>query len=180
VALSIGEAGVKSILCWGDPEWQFERLGLAPTKTYEGSAFYSRMTVWDLDEAAWARLVSDDEACHAAELLDADYTDPWTLAGACWRYAEGSNLGGCDGTANINGRDVAAWRGHDFQWDEEEDEDEEDPMPTPAYATLLDYLCDALGVSTERNVTAVAVDMAEENGMTLGELFTALQPTKAA
>ena len=39
------------------------------------------------------------------------------------------------------------------------------------YKDLLEYFCEELGASTEKNVCALAVDLAKYNGLTLSELF---------
>ena len=39
------------------------------------------------------------------------------------------------------------------------------------YETLLTYMAEELGASVERNVCALAVDLARANGMTMAKLF---------
>jgi hypothetical protein len=43
------------------------------------------------------------------------------------------------------------------------------------YSDFVDYCCEQIGASTERNVCAVAMSLAKLNNMTLGELFTKYQ-----
>ena len=46
-----------------------------------------------------------------------------------------------------------------------------DPFHRKSYARLTEYLRSMLGVSTEKNICAVCVDLAKLNNMTMAELF---------
>ena len=39
------------------------------------------------------------------------------------------------------------------------------------YDTLTEYMCNEIGASTEKNVCALAVDLARANGLTMARLF---------
>lgn len=43
------------------------------------------------------------------------------------------------------------------------------------YDYLTEYMCDEIGASMEKNVCALAVDLARINNITMGELFTKYQ-----
>ena len=106
--------------------------------------------------------------------------------GSWWRWCKGSNLGTPFDFFTVNGKDLIAWGGmrrDDLRdwWDKESDEEkasynysfskyEEDTMPHK-YETLTEYMCEEIGASTEKNVCALAVDLARANGMTMAKLF---------
>jgi hypothetical protein len=111
-----------------------------------------------------------------------DWKDEW----GWWRHAKGSNLGTPFDFFTINGRELIAWGGSrrdDLRnwWNANSDEGkaayhysfreyEEATMPHK-YDTLTEYMCDEIGASTEKNVCALAVDLARANGMTMAQLF---------
>lgn len=110
----------------------------------------SRYEVWELSDKDFDKLCSID---------DENWLDTW----GWWRYSEGSNLGDPNAECTINGHKLLAWdRGHGGQ----------------AYYSLSDYMSCELGVSTEKNVSAVTADMAKYNGLTLGQLFQMCQPVE--
>ena len=103
-----------------------------------------------------------------------------------WRYAKGSNQGTPYDIFTINGKELIAWSGVRREmlrdeWDEEPDEEKaayhysfkeyEKTLYPYEYSNLSTYLCDELGASTERNVCALAVDLAKANGLTMAKLF---------
>lgn len=86
----------------------------------------------------------------------------------------------------INGNSIVAWR--DYRWDDSYREDWEDMSDEEKseykdfdeycdrwarveYKDILEYFCEELGASTERNVCALATDLAKYNNITLAELF---------
>ena len=94
------------------------------------------------------------------------------LAGedAYWRSCKGSNLDEPDVVFIVNGHKLIGWRdeinfcgvcrskcGKEIYQEE--------------YKSLLDYLCNCIGASLPKNVCVCAVDLAEYNNMTMGELF---------
>ena len=102
-----------------------------------------------------------------------------------WRGANGSNLGVPYQIFKINGKSLLAWcgRNRDELYDEYNEMDEEERAEYARaeeyveffapfeYSDLLTYFCEELGASTERNVCALATDLAKYNNITIGELF---------
>jgi hypothetical protein len=60
-------------------------------------------------------------------------------------------------------------------WDGVYRENHKDYFRDRKYPTLLCYFCDEIGASTEKNVCAIAVDLAALNNMTMAELFQKYQ-----
>lgn len=86
----------------------------------------------------------------------------------------------------VNGKELIAWsdpKREDLRddWADEPDEEKaayhysfkeyEEAQYPHEYETLLTYMGEELGASVERNVCALAVDLARANGLTLSELF---------
>lgn len=111
--------------------------------TYAGN----RYEVWRVSNVLFKRMcdMSEDEFVKVAG------EDVW------WRSATGSNLGTPDTEFIINGGKLLGWNWRDKKRKE--------------YENLSDYLCECIGASTAKNVCACAVDLAEYNHMTMGELF---------
>lgn len=105
--------------------------------------------------------------------------EDWLEGYGFWRSAVGSNQSdnGTD-TFEVNDHAMIGFLG-DFREDQAEENancPEEDIYETEKeYDSLLNYLCDEIGASTESNVIAVAVDLAKLNNMKVGELFTKYQ-----
>lgn len=110
--------------------------------------------------------------------------------GSWWRWAKGSNMGTPFSLFTVNGKELIAWDGYKREdlrddWADETDEEkaayhysfkEYEEMQYPhVYSTLTEYMCKELGVSTEKNVCALAVDLARANGMTMAQLFKAYE-----
>jgi hypothetical protein len=106
--------------------------------------------------------------------------------GSWWRWCKGSNMGTPFDFFYIDGKELIAWNGTkreqliDF-WNEESNEEKaayhysfreysELNMPHQ-YNTLTEYMGEELEASTEKNVCALAVDLARANGMTMAKLF---------
>lgn len=103
-----------------------------------------------------------------------------------WRWCKGSNMGTPFDFFTINGKELIAWGGYKredliLDWGAESPEEkekyhysfskyEESVMPHK-YDTLTEYMCEELGASTEKNVCALAVDLARANGLTMAKLF---------
>lgn len=146
-------------------------------KTYSGDiGYWPNFEVWEMSEDDYEKIcnMSDEEYCQVAS------DDSW------WRGADGSNQGvPCDDFV-VNGHSIIAWR-NDYrlehlqdEWDEMSSDDREeyenfddycDTWLTTEYKDLLEYFCDELGASTERNVCALATDLAKYNNITMAELF---------
>lgn len=148
-------ATTKAILVWGGIEPEFAKLGISAENTYKASpdrnGYMTIPSVYELADEDFERLEAIPE-------------EDWNQAVA-WRYAEGSNMGPPDRRVIVNGRHMQGWHGHSH-W------------PGRRYDDLLQYMCDEIGASQPRNVTALAVDLARANNLALGQLFAKYQPTK--
>jgi hypothetical protein len=106
--------------------------------------------------------------------------------GSWWRWCKGSNLGTPFDFFTINGKDLIAWGGPQRDrlmddWMDESNEEKaayhysfkeyEEAQYPHKYDTLTEYMCDEIGASTEKNVCALAVDLARANGFTMARLF---------
>lgn len=153
----------------------FAVLGINPKKTFNGHiGYWDDFSVWELTDEDFKTL--DDMTDEEFEKYAENY--PW------WRYAEGSNQGVPDYEFTVNGEKLIAWYDADRDEDLIEDfknEDEADQeggleqyiatWHETTFPTLTDYLCNELGATTERNVCALAVDLAKYNKITMAELF---------
>ena len=106
--------------------------------------------------------------------------------GSWWRWCKGSNLGTPFDFFDINGKELIAWDGYKREdlrddWNDKTQEDkvayhysfrEYEEITYPhKYETLTEYMCNEIGASTEKNVCALAVDLARANGFKMSELF---------
>lgn len=148
----------------------FKELGIKATRTYKGSK-KPHYEVWE---------VSKDDLRKLDSVVD--WKDEW----GWWRYAKGSNMGTPFDFFTVNGKELIAWSGYKredliSEWEEMSFEEtakynhsikkyEEEVYPY-VYKSLLTYMCDEVGASLERNVCALAVDLARANGMTMAKLF---------
>ena len=148
----------------------FRELGIEATRTYKGSdkPYYQ---VWELSK--------DD-------LRKLEYHEEWKDEWGWWRYAKGSNMGTPFDFFTVNGKELIAWDGYKredlvLEWAEIPFEEkakynhsirkyEEEVYPR-TYKNLLAYMYDEVGASVERNVCALAVDLARANGMSMAKLF---------
>ena len=148
----------------------FRELGIQATRTYKGSD-KPHYQVWE---------VSKDD------LKKLEYVDDWKDEWGWWRYAKGSNMGTPFDFFQVNGKELIAWDGYKredlvLEWAEVSLEDRakynhsirkyEEVMYPRVYDSLLKYVGTELGASAERNVCALAVDLARANGMTMAKLF---------
>ena len=132
--------------------------------TYAGNKY----EVWQVSDELF------EQMCKMSE------EDFYKLAGwrAWWRQSDGSNLGVPYITYFIKGKTIKAWECRDrsdwcygCQCDDEES-CVECMDYSREFSSLLEYLCDEVGASVEKNVCACAMDLAKYNDMTMGELFT--------
>lgn len=148
----------------------FKELGIKATRTYRRSE-KPHYEVWELSK--------DD-------LKKLEYTDEWKDEWGWWRFAKGSNMGTPFDFFQVNHKELIAWDGskrEDLRDDWENEPDEEKAMYHYSfkayqeehyphrYDSLLEYMGSELGASVERNVCALAVDLARANGMTMAKLF---------
>ena len=152
-------------------------LGINPKETFSGSIGYQpNFKVWEVNDAEFNSL---------CEITDEQF-EQWSEEGAWWRQSDGSVMGTPCYDFVINGQPIVAWRDHRWEdryredWEsmseEEKSEYEDvddycDTWMTTEYEDILEYFCEELGASTERNVCALATDLAKYNNMTLAELF---------
>lgn len=130
--------------------------------------------VWELSEVDHETLCS---------ISDEDWKSEW----GWWRSAKSSNMGTVDGIFTIKNKQIKAWDGAfredaiKEEWEEKTEEEKnsyfdfEDYMETwypHNYSNLLGYFCEEIGASTEKNICALATDLAKQNNMAMGELFT--------
>lgn len=135
---------------------------------FENSGFSGKCTYKSTDRNGVEREIWEisNEVLEAmSEMMEEEFL---AIAGddAWWRYAKGSNMGIPFESFTINGKKVRGW-------------DAKKNMGYKSrrtYESLLDYFCNNIGASQPRNVCALAVDLAKYNGMTMGQLFTELQP----
>lgn len=159
----------------------FKKLGMDAILTYSGKiGVWANFEVWKITEDVLEKIsdISDEEWDALCKDLSVN---------AWWRYAEGSNMGKVNSIFTINGQKIVAWRNkyyvedlftkYYFELSEEEKkkyDDAEDYVNTwlaRGYKGLMEYFGEELHVSNETNVCALATDLAEHNGMSVGELF---------
>lgn len=148
----------------------FKELGIKATRTYRRNE-KPHYEVWELSK--------DD-------LKKLEYTVEWKDEWGWWRFAKGSNMGTPFDFFKVNGKELIAWDGpkrEDLRddWADEPDEEKaayhysfkeyENTQYPHEYDNLLTYMGEELGASVERNVCALAVDLARANGMTMAKLF---------
>lgn len=133
------------------------------------------------DYQVWLLSKEDFDSLCAVE--DDDWKEDW----GWWRHALGSNMGPVYSEYVINSKKIVAWDGvrrvcyfEDFCRDCSDyatgvcsgtEEDRLDCYHGREYEDLFRYFCDEIGASTERNVCALAIDLARQNNMTLAELL---------
>ena len=155
----------------GGLENAFEALGIDAKMTYKGSRepYYE---VWELSKK---------------DLRALEEVEEWDENWGFFRFSKGSNMGTACSIFTVNGHELIAWEGfrrEDLrdEWENNISDEEkaeyhyrlkefEDIYMPHEYCSLLEYLCNEIGASTESNVCALAVDLARANGMSLARLF---------
>jgi len=144
----------------GELDKAFEELNISAKKTYESKnirhEYQEIYQVWEL---------SDEDFKKICNLTEKDWKDDW---GGWWRSAEGSNMCNPISRFNINHHYLKAW-------DSNNRLESLDYYRGREYEYLTEYMCDEIGASMEKNVCALAVDLARINGITMGELFRKYQ-----
>jgi hypothetical protein len=148
----------------------FRELDIKATRTYRGSE-KPHYEVWELSKDDFKKL---------------EYALDWKDEWGWWRYAKGSNMGTPFEFFTVNGKELMAWGGphrDDLRndWADETDDEKaayhysfkeyEETQYPYVYDKLSTYMCEELGASMERNVCALAVDLARANGLTVAQLF---------
>lgn len=139
----------------GELDQAFIDLNINAKKTYQAKDITDFEQVWELSNKDYEKLCNIEED---------DWKDNW----GWWRNAIGSNMGSVNRRYNINNHYIRAWDGYSR-------ENHKDYYQDRKYQNLLKYFCDEIGASTEKNVCALAVDLAEQNNITMGELFSKYQ-----
>jgi len=106
------------------------------------------------DDGEWQIWQLSDEEY---DKLDNVFEEQWSEDYGWWRYSGGSTMGSVNKRFSINGHWLNAWAS--------------DYKLLNKYNSIVDYIYNALNLSSERNICSLCVDLAEQNGMTLGELF---------
>lgn len=172
----IKEKNMKEILGSRNLENAFDRLAIFSN---EYSLKYSmkhnpKYCIWEVSDEAFQTL---------RDFPDDKWKDNW----GWWRSAEGCNLGEAKSLIEINGYKLLGWRNNVKKEDcfldwQEEDEDEKesydnnfeeyyDDYYPSSWINLLEYFGEEFGCFMEKNVCALAVDLAKANEMTMAELF---------
>ena len=154
-----------------------ENMHINATLTYSGNiGYWEHFEVWELNDDKFKRL---------CEITDEQF-EQYAAEDAWWRQSDGSVMGSPCYDFVINGNTIVAWRDHYWEdryredWTEMSDEDKSEyedfddycnTWMITEYKDILEYFCEELGASTERNVCALATDLAKYNNMTLAELF---------
>lgn len=138
------------ILVWGDIQPELDRLGIKGTQAYQSTGRRTDISVWALAQDDYQKLLDDPMG-----------EEHWLEAGVGWRHSEGSVFGSPDSLPVVKHHRLLGWTRTTFR-------------PGP-YDDLLDYLCDALNVSTETNVATATADLARFNGLSLAGLFAKYQ-----
>lgn len=122
--------------------------------------------------------LSDDEFKRLCNIPDSEWQDDF----GWWRSAKGSILRLDTDKFIVNGKEMVGYMSdkyEDMLKEHQEDEPEVgytmDDIRHTNYSNLTEYICEELGASTIKNVTAVAMDLAKMNDMTLSELFEKYQ-----
>ena len=155
----------------------FRRVGIYPPKKFIGNVgYWHNLEVWHLTDSQFKLIedITDEEFVNMAD------------EGCWWRSSEGSIMGIPNATFKINKKEILAWINYsmidDLRREYEELSFEENSeyknvddyistWHSLEYNDLLEYYSKEFGVSTERNVCALSVDLAKYNNMTLAELF---------
>jgi hypothetical protein len=150
----------------GELDQAFIDLNINAKKTYQAKDDTTDFgQVWELSDKDYEKICN---------IKEKDWKDNW----GWWRGAEGSNMGSVSYRYNINHHYIIAWDGYH----REENERENKKLPLGdrwiderKYDSLLSYFCDEIGASNGKNVCALAIDLAEQNNMTMSELFNKFQ-----
>lgn len=151
----------------GNLEELLKKHNIIATKTYESQTYLDEKTqVWELDEEQY-------------KLLDNVPESEYEAFNCWWRYSNGSNLKDSIHDYLINGIKLKAFD-NDYQREQDrieyQDEDDEEPYEeSREYNSLFDYINQEIGASTEKNVTAIVIHIAQLNEMKLSELMNKCQ-----
>ena len=117
--------------------------------TYKGP----RYEVWTLSESVFKQICDMTET----QFVELAGDDGW------WRQSDGSVLGPQTGTRFVNKKRMKCWVSYRLS-------------NRLRYESLSEYLCDSIGASTPRNVSACITDLARFNNMTISKLLSVYEP----
>ena len=176
--------GSKEILDFAKEEG-FETIRMTyEDKNYE-STLRESFNVFEVSEEEFEKMSRYDDPW---DIYEADKTSMiWKDHWGWWRYATGCTLEDVEPRykAKINGNELTVWYSLGKMKIEVEDwVDDFDDNPEhyqklmeywiaehSNYHDLFRYCIDMLGVTTEKNITAIAVGLAQMNNMKLSDLF---------
>lgn len=154
-----------------------KHYNIPATLTYSGDiGHHANFEVWELDEENYETLCS---------LTDEEW-DAIASEDSWWRGSDGCILGTPNEEFVINEVSIFAWRNEsrcddlEEEWNELDEEEKSEYGDLEGYCSvwlpisykdLFEYFCDEMGVSTERNICALSVDLAKYNNITMAELF---------
>lgn len=154
----------------------FDKLNIPYMQGYSGNiGYWPNFGVYKVLEQHFPKLCDIPDEEWAKE-----FSESW------WRYAEGSNMGTPNCEFVINGHKIDAWQNEWYvddlvneyyllspeeQLEYNSVEEYVDENYRYKYDNLLEYFCDELGASTEKNVCALATDLAKYNEMSIAKLF---------
>lgn len=153
-------------------------MNINATLAYSGcTGYWYNFEVWQMSDDDYEKLCAVSDA----KWDDDKYVDSW------WRGADGSNMGTVNYEFTIRGKKIDAWYNEytdDYlieRWDRLDKEEKLEygfdkldyinAWHQTEYEDLLEYFCEELHASTERNVCALVTDMARQNEITVAELF---------
>lgn len=153
----------------GDLDQAIADLKLAAKKTYQCQKqwweYQENYQVWEISEIDFEFLCEVDKS---------NWKDNW----GWWRYSDGSIMGTPVWRYNINNHYLYAWDGYrrDQFGRENKGLPKDDKWFQPRkYRYLIEYLCEEHGISTEKNVCALTIDLAKYNKIKLSELWQKYQ-----
>ncbi len=143
----------------GELDKAFLELEINAKKTYEAKniryKYQEVYQVWELSDKNFEKI---------CDMKEEEWKDDW----GWWRSAEGSNMCNPISRFSINHRYIKAWDGNcRLEYGKD--------YCLREYEYLTEYMCDEIGASMEKNICALAVDLARINGITMGELFRKYQ-----
>ena len=166
--------GSKEILDFAKEEG-FETIRMTfEDKNAEGREAFN---VFEISEEEFTKMdnYEDEDGIHIEGEEHPIWKDTW----GWWRYSGGCVLEDREPVTiiNINNHALNAWYSIDPLSCYEDDEDPKKALDEwiedhTNYHNLFDYCSDMWGVSTEKNITAVAVGLAKLNNMSLATLFS--------
>lgn len=136
----------------GNLDFTFKDLEINALKTFDNNEYYQ---IWQLEDTDYKKLVN---------INDEDWDNDkygW------WRYSEGSNMGKIQTRFSINHHWLYAWKNNNSN-----------TCRKNKYNNIIEYINYELDISMEKNICALAVDIAKYNNLTLSELFNKYQTKK--